>query len=63
MRILIDILGIVFLLIIIQAVRAYFATKPNECKELGIDYFPLNTVKICKGQNTSTNSTNSNTGT
>ena len=43
------ILGIVFLILIIQYFRAYLTTPKGECRDLGISYFPLNTIKICKG--------------
>lgn len=45
-----QILGIVFFILIIQFLRAYFTTKNGECKSLGISYFPLNTIKVCRGE-------------
>lgn len=56
-RLFFQILGIIFLLLIIQYVRAYLTTKDGECKNLGISYFPLNTIRICKGEKLLNNTT------
>lgn len=49
-KLFLQIMGIIFIILIIQYFRAYFSTKKGECKDLGISYFPLNTIKVCKGE-------------
>lgn len=50
-RLFLEILGIVFLILIVQYFRAYLTTSKGQCKDLGISYFPLNTIKVCKNEN------------
>lgn len=65
-KLILQILGVIFLIVIFQWVRAYVTTKSGECKDLGISYFPLSTFKVCKGDvkipvNTNTISTTTST--
>jgi len=60
-KLILQILGVIFLIIIFQWVRAYYTTKQGECKDLGISYFPLNTLKVCKEKKSTPTPTNTST--